>query len=110
MYSSTMDAYDEDDVQVAHAYAAHAATALSVTHEISTLHTALETRHTIGLAQGILMQRYGLTVDQSFQVLRRTSQSHNVKLRELAEEVVADHGLPVRYGPNGSHATAQGIQ
>lgn len=94
LYSGAMDAFDDDDVHVAHVYAIHAAIALAVTHEISTLHTALQSRHVIGVAQGILMQRYQLSLDQAFQVLRRTSQNQNVKLRELAEQVVAERRLP----------------
>jgi transcriptional regulator with GAF, ATPase, and Fis domain len=97
LYSCLADAFDEDDVQVAHYYAAHAATALAVSHEISTLRSALQTRHSIGVAQGILMTRYQLSLDQAFEVLRRTSQQYNVKLRDLAAEVVAAHGLPQTY-------------
>ena len=55
------------------------------------LRQALESRHAIGLAQGLLMNRYGLTVEQSFEYLRRRSQAENVKLRELAASVVAHH-------------------
>lgn len=94
LYSGSTDAFGEDDVHVAQVYARHAASALAVTHEITTLQTALHSRHVIGVAQGILMQRHHLSLDQAFQVLRRTSQNQNVKLRELAEQVVAQGGLP----------------
>ncbi len=97
LYSSRPGVYDEDDVQVAHVYAAHAAAALAVSHQISTLQSALQTRHRIGVAQGILMQRFGVTIDQAFQVLRRTSQDHNIKLRDLAEDVIDARGIPPRY-------------
>ena len=67
------------------------------THELDTarrkveeLHTALETRHSIGLAQGLLMARYHLTTEQAFEYLRRSSQDANVKLRRLADSVVSD--------------------
>jgi AmiR/NasT family two-component response regulator len=58
--------------------------------KVEELHTALETRHTIGLAQGLLMARYELTAEQAFEYLRRSSQEGNVKLRRLAERVVGD--------------------
>jgi AmiR/NasT family two-component response regulator len=57
--------------------------------EVAELHTALETRHSIGLAQGLLMARYGLSTEQSFAYLQRRSQDGNVKLRLLADEVVS---------------------
>ena len=38
----------------------------------------------IGQAKGILMERRGATADEAFDILRRTSQDLNVKLRDLA--------------------------
>lgn len=58
--------------------------------EVEGLRAALGSRHTIGLAQGILMARHTLTVSQSFDYLRRRSQSDNVKLREIAVDLVAE--------------------
>jgi AmiR/NasT family two-component response regulator len=58
--------------------------------KVEELHTALDTRHTIGLAQGLLMARYELTTEQAFEYLRRSSQEGNVKLRRLADRVVGD--------------------
>ena len=58
--------------------------------EVEGLRAALETRHTIGLAQGILMARHTLTVAQAFDYLRRRSQGDNVKLRTIAVDVVAE--------------------
>ena len=67
--------------------------------EVEGLRAALETRHMIGLAQGILMTRHTLTVAQAFDYLRRLSQSGNVKLREIAVDLVAEldatHRTPV---------------
>ena len=58
--------------------------------EVEGLRAALESRHTIGLAQGILMARHTLTVSQAFDYLRRRSQGDNVKLRKIAVDVVAE--------------------
>lgn len=58
--------------------------------KVDDLNIALETRHTIGLAQGLLMARYGLTAEQAFEYLRRRSQDGNVKLRRLADRVVEE--------------------
>ena len=48
----------------------------------------------IGLAQGILMQIYDLSVDQSFELLVRYSSHSNTKLSEVAEHVVEHRALP----------------
>jgi AmiR/NasT family two-component response regulator len=42
----------------------------------------------IGIAVGILMCRLRVTEDGAFAVLCTHSQDHNVKVRDLAEEVV----------------------
>ena len=52
------------------------------------LHAALATREVIGQAQGILIERERITADQAFEILRRASQHLNVKLREVAQNLV----------------------
>jgi GAF domain-containing protein len=63
------------------------------------LHAALGTRELIGQAQGILIERERITADQAFHILRQASQHLNVKLREVAQDLVdtgerPDTGLP----------------
>ncbi|WP_447002141.1 GAF and ANTAR domain-containing protein [Saccharothrix isguenensis] len=55
------------------------------------LTTALGTRHTIGLAQGLLMRHFAHDTDQSFTLLRHASQHANRKLRDIAQDLVAAH-------------------
>lgn len=95
LYASGRHAFSEDDVDIAQVYAAHAAGALDAAQVVTGLRTAMHTRHTIGVAQGLLMQRYGLSLDRSFEVLVRFSREHNVKLRVVAEGVVESGGFPV---------------
>ncbi len=90
LYSDSVQAYDEDSILMAHIYATHASTALAASSEAEGLRTALQTRHLIGVAQGLLMQRYGLSQETSFTVLRRYSQDANQKLREVAADLVAE--------------------
>jgi ANTAR domain/GAF domain len=90
LYSTALYAYDEDQVITAAVYATHASNAIAATGQISGLNTALETRHMIGLAQGLLMQRYGLTEQQAFQFLARISQDANVKLRDVVAKVITE--------------------
>jgi hypothetical protein len=49
---------------------------------------ALATREVIGEAQGILMERERITSEQAFQILHRASQHLNIKLREVAQNLV----------------------
>lgn len=90
MYSARPYAYDDDAMQIAHVYAAHASAAVAVTEQVAGLRTALQNRHTIGMAQGMLLLRYGLTEDQAFQFLARISQESNIKLRDVAVRVQAE--------------------
>ncbi|MFE9751230.1 GAF and ANTAR domain-containing protein [Saccharothrix saharensis] len=55
------------------------------------LTTALDTRHTIGLAQGLLMRHFSHDTDQSFTLLRQASQHTNRKLRDIAHDLVTAH-------------------
>jgi hypothetical protein len=55
------------------------------------LRRALDTRDVIGQAKGILMRHRGISADEAFDVLRRTSQDLNVKLVTLAETLTTRH-------------------
>lgn len=94
LYADSTHAFRDDDIDLAVIYATHAANAMRASLLFTGLQTAVESRHTIGVAQGILMQTYGITVEQSFELLRRLSSQTNTKLRTLAERVVASGGLP----------------
>ena len=54
----------------------------------------MRSRQVIGVSQSLLMQRFNLSLDQSFEVLRRYSQNQNLKLRELAEQLVIEGRIP----------------
>jgi AmiR/NasT family two-component response regulator len=60
--------------------------------EVEGLQAALASRHIIGMAQGILMLRYGVDEAKAFAFLARTSQQENVKLREVAQRIVQQVG------------------
>jgi hypothetical protein len=95
LYSRSTGAFhDRDVLDQCLVYAVHAANALSAAREADDLHTALTTRHTIGIAQGIVMERYGLTREQSFDLLRRLSSTTNTKLRDVAAAIVETRVLP----------------
>lgn len=56
--------------------------------EVAGLTEALESRDVIGQAKGILMASQGISVDEAFDILRRASQRLNVKLRDVAAQVI----------------------
>lgn len=97
IYGREPDAFDDADVARLHVYGVHAGNALAKAHMVTTLQEAVEARHEIGLAQGILMNRYGLDREQSFESLRRYSNHANVKLREVALLVIDLRELPATY-------------
>lgn len=94
-YSRTLGRFnDRDEIDFAMLYATHVAIALSSTRQLSGLQTALHSRHMIGFAQGILSERFGLDIDQSFALLRRYSSTTNTKISVLAEEIARTGQLP----------------
>jgi transcriptional regulator with GAF, ATPase, and Fis domain len=94
LYSLERKDYDADDVLAARVVATRVSSVLARAQHERTLWEAIDSRHQIGQAQGILMERYTLTADQAFAVLRRYSQEHNRKLRDVAEQVVSTRHLP----------------
>jgi hypothetical protein len=101
IYSRDPGAFDDRDlVDQCAIYAVHAAHAMSSARRSDDLHTALTSRHTIGMAQGIVMERYDLAQQQSFDLLRRLSTSTNTKLRELAAGIVETRALPHARAPD----------
>ena len=75
---------------VALLYATHAAAALDAAKVITGLESALGTRHQIGVAQGVLMERHRLTTAGAFAVLQRYSSTRNERLADVAAQVVED--------------------
>ena len=94
VYATRPDAFDDDDVAVTTILARHASVALTSSRDVEGLRRAVAARKLIGMAMGLLMERYAIEPDQAFEVLRRYSQDHNVKLREVARGVVDDRTLP----------------
>jgi GAF domain-containing protein len=95
IYARRPNAFDEDSRSVATRFAPYASVAAgnlyayqSARDMADNLQTALESRAVIDQAKGILMERYKLTADQSFQLLAQVSMNRNRKLRAVADELV----------------------
>ena len=71
-------------------FATHAALAVERAHREENLRAALDTRRRIGQALGLAMARFELDEDLAFRYLVRLSSTSNVKLRDIAEELVEE--------------------
>ncbi|NWJ70443.1 GAF and ANTAR domain-containing protein [Pseudonocardia sp. ICBG1122] len=96
VYATDRRAFTSADRDRLMLLATHASLALATCVAVSDavlqetqLRQAIASRDVIGQAKGILMARRGLTAEEAFDVLRRTSQDLNVKLVELAGTVTA---------------------
>lgn len=95
LYSGEQGAFvDPSGVDRALAFAALAATALASARRATTMQAAVSSRHVIGMAQGIVMARYEVSQQQSFELLRRLSSTTNVKLRDVAAQIVETRTVP----------------
>jgi AmiR/NasT family two-component response regulator len=62
--------------------------------ENSQLRAALESRIVIEQAKGILAERFGVGLDDAFDILRRSARSSRRRLRDLAADVTAGRETP----------------
>ena len=107
LYSGARDGFaDRGGVDVTLAFAALAGTALSFARRATSLQTAIGSRHVIGMAQGIVMERYAIDQHRSFDLLRRLSSTSNTKLRDVAAQIVETGAVP--QGAHGQEERADG--
>jgi GAF domain-containing protein len=94
LFSSQRYAFTEGAQEEAGALAAHAAVALDAQRQVEGLSTAVANRTVIGQAQGIVMERYGLSAQRAFDLLCRLSSTEERKLSAVAEAIVRTRELP----------------
>ncbi len=88
LYAGSESAPDDEAEWLAEVFAAQAAVAIGGATVVTNLNEAMETRKSIGQATGILMERFRIDEAHAFAYLRRESSHRNVKLREIAKEIV----------------------
>lgn len=93
-YSSQPNAFTKRSEQVGWIFASHAAVAFAGARNDAQLREAIATRQGIGEALGIIMNREKVTEGQAFEVLKNVSQASQIKLRDLAQEVVRTGEIP----------------
>ncbi len=104
-YAVTPNAFDETSIKVAEGFARDASKSLRLAVRIAALNensahmrAAMETRTVIDLAVGVIMGQNRCSQDEAVAILRTASQSRNIKLRDLAANLIASLGqtAPVR--------------
>jgi len=94
IYGVIPDAFNAAAQEIGFIMAAYASVAVRAVDERNTLQSlgrdlqqAILSRDVIGQAKGILMERLKCTPEDAFDLLRRSSQSLNMKLRDVARDI-----------------------
>ncbi|MHA7280277.1 GAF and ANTAR domain-containing protein [Arthrobacter sp. MDT2-2] len=104
-YSTMPNAFTDTSIAVAEGFARDASKSLRLAVRIASLNditehmrTAMESRTTIDLAVGAIMGQNRCNQDEAIKILRSASQGRNVKLRDLASNLLTSLGqtTPVR--------------
>lgn len=90
IYSDEARTFTDVDVKTASLFAAIGATTIASSRKVNQLSEGLVSRGVIGQAQGILMSQHRIDSAAAFAVLRRHSQDRNVRLADVAHEIVDD--------------------
>jgi len=90
MYSTSSDTLDPDLEDFAELFASYASLALGKARREDQLKQALVSRRLIGQATGIIMERFGVDDARAFRYITRISNETNVKLRNVAQKIVAE--------------------
>jgi len=95
MYAEHVDAYSDDDIDAASGFVSQAAFVLANAQAYwdarllsENLEQAMVSRSTIEQAKGVIIATSGCTEDEAMQLLIQQSQHQNVKLRDIAREIV----------------------
>lgn len=98
LYSTNVDAFDDDARAVGMLLAVHGAQVMSAAlsrHKVVNLQRALTSNRHIGVAMGILMAAHKVTEDDAFALLRIASQHTNRRLGAIADDVILTGVLDV---------------
>jgi GAF domain-containing protein len=88
LYARKVEAFDRSTIQMAELFATQAAALLQYATQVEHLSEALHSRTDIGMAVGIIMERYSIDRERAFAFLVRGSSTRNIKLRLLAQKIV----------------------
>ena len=94
LYSSRVEAFNAEDRAEACAIAAHISIAVAAANKIDQFEAALDSRTVIAQACGIVMERYDIDAIRAFALLTRLSSTQNIKLRDVAAQLVLTRLMP----------------
>lgn len=99
LYSTESDAFDTYARRLARRFAEEAAKSMRIAVHIANLsdtgtdlRAAMDSRHLIDTAVGVLMSQNRCSQEEAFSLLRAASSSRNIKLRDLAQGIVESIG------------------
>src|SRR3954470_15765159 len=106
MYAESERAFDDEDTRVGELFATQAAFLLANAQAYwdaralsENLEQAMKSRAVIEQAKGIIMSTTGCDADEAIRVLIEQSQNQNIKLRDIAAEVVRNASRQSRPSP-----------
>ncbi|TGO05401.1 GAF and ANTAR domain-containing protein [Serinibacter arcticus] len=109
LYATAPHAFDRRAVEIAAALGVHAGIAVRTALLEHDLAEAIPSARLVGQAQGLLMERFSMDPSAAFAVLRRMSQTTNVKVIEIARRLVeqrTEEASSAGSAASGSGATA----
>ncbi|KRF21012.1 hypothetical protein ASG90_00930 [Nocardioides sp. Soil797] len=86
--------FSKEDVAFAHVFARHAALALSHSLHTDEFDVSLDSRKRLGIAQGMLMERFSLTPDDAFHILQEYAMDRDEKLSDVVDQLISSHEYP----------------
>ncbi|WBQ08221.1 GAF and ANTAR domain-containing protein [Kribbella sp. CA-293567] len=98
LFNTEPHAFSVDDEAIAQILARHASVAVASARDGETMTAAVDARKLVGQAMGILMERFDIDDPRAFEILKRYSQQHNVKLRDVAQELIDTRKLRGSFG------------
>jgi len=98
LFSARADAFTDESEHIGLLFATHAAIAFAASRANDQMRQALLNRDLIGQAKGILMERFQVDADRAFLILTRASQETNIKVYDVAAELVHTRSTPRRAG------------
>jgi GAF domain-containing protein len=100
-YGGRPQVVDDSDIELAEEVAAWVAVAVGnaeaaarTSDDLIQMRTVMMSRACIEQANGILMERHRITEDEAYTILTHASQRTNIKLRDVAAELVRTGTLP----------------
>jgi transcriptional regulator with GAF, ATPase, and Fis domain len=88
VYAEEPNAFSDESRIIGRVFAAHSSVAWNAARRDEQFKKALASRDIIGQAKGMLMERYGITALQAFDLMRKLSQDSNTPLILVATELV----------------------